>query len=108
MARRNGGSEAGDFQESKAKLAEDLRLVAEDTEQLIKATGGELAAKTREIREHLKVVLADAQETCARLEEQAQAGIIATDRAIRRNPYTAIGIAAGVGFLAALIIKRRL
>ena len=106
MPKRNGG-EVTHFQETKAKLTEDLRLVAEDAEELIRATGGELGVKTREIRERLKVVLEDAQETCARLEEQAEAGLQATDKVIRENPYRAIGIAVGIGFLAGFLIKRK-
>ena len=57
MPRRNGGSDLTNFQETKAKLAEDLKLVAEDAEELIKATGGELGERAREIRDRLKVVL---------------------------------------------------
>ncbi len=108
MPRRNGGSEFSTFQETKAKLAEDLRLVAEDTEELIKATGGELSSRAREVQERLKSLLHDAQDTCERLEEQASAGIKATDLVIRNNPYRAIGIAVGVGFLAAYLLKRKI
>ena len=102
--RRNGGNS---FQESKAKLVEDLKLVAEDTEELIAATGGELAEKTREIRNRLKVVLEDAKETCAQLEDQAVEGLRATDRAVRDNPYRSIGIALGAGLLIGFLLKRK-
>lgn len=108
MPKRNGAGDLSDFQETKAKLAEDLRLVAEDAEELIKATGGELAVKTREIRERLRGVLENAQETCERLEEQAELGLKATDKAIRKHPYRAIGIAAGVGIVAGYLLKRKL
>jgi ElaB/YqjD/DUF883 family membrane-anchored ribosome-binding protein len=107
MPRHNGGTELSDFQETKAKLAEDLKLLAEDAEELIKSTGGELAEKTREVRERLKFVLEDAKATCARLEEQTAAGFRATDRTIRENPYSAIGIALGAGLLIGFLIKRR-
>lgn len=107
MPNRNGGHEITHFQETKAKLAEDLRLVAADAEELIKATGGELEVKTREIRQHLKTVLQDAQASCARLEEQAEERLRMTDQMIRENPYRSIGIAAGIGFLAGLLITRR-
>jgi ElaB/YqjD/DUF883 family membrane-anchored ribosome-binding protein len=106
MARRNGGSETN-FQETKAKLADDLRLVAEDAEELIKATGNELGDKAREIRDRLKVVLEDAKETCAKLEDQAAAGFRATDRVLRENPYRSIGIALGTGLLIGFLFKRR-
>jgi ElaB/YqjD/DUF883 family membrane-anchored ribosome-binding protein len=105
MPIRNGGMT--NFQESKAKLAEDLKLVAEDAEELIKATGGELGERAREIRDRLKVALEDAKETCARLEDQASAGFRATDRVVRENPYRSIGIALGAGLLIGFLLKRR-
>jgi ElaB/YqjD/DUF883 family membrane-anchored ribosome-binding protein len=107
MAKGNGTNELTEFQETKAQLIEDLKLVAEDAEELIRATGGELSGKTREIRERLKVVLEDAKEACGRLEDQAAAGVRAADRAIRDNPYTSIGIAVGAGFLIGYLLKRK-
>lgn len=104
---QNGRGELSEFQETKEQLIEDLKLVAEDAEELIRATGGEVAEKTREIRERLKAVLEDAREACARLEDQAAAGVRATDRVIRDNPYASIGIALGAGFLIGCLLKRR-
>src|SRR5690242_10923770 len=83
MARRNGTGGLSEFQQTKEQLIEDLKLVAEDAEELMKAAGGELAGKTQEIRDRLKVVLDDAKETCARLEDQTAAGFRAADRTIR-------------------------
>jgi ElaB/YqjD/DUF883 family membrane-anchored ribosome-binding protein len=107
MAIENGRNDLSEFQETKAQLVADLKLVAEDAEELIKATSGEVAEKTREIRERLKMVLEDAKEACARLEDQAAAGFRATDRVIRDNPYASIGIAVGAGFLIGWLLKRR-
>lgn len=104
MSKRNGGKS---FQETKAKLANHLSLVAQDTEELMKATGGEIAEKTLEVRERLKMVLEDAKETCAELEEQAEAGFRAADRVVRENPYRSIGVAVGVGFVIGYLLKRR-
>lgn len=108
MPRRNGGIESSSFQESKAKIAEDLRLLAQDAEEFAEATRGELSSAAKEIQERMKGLLHDAQETCQRLEAQAEAGIKATDLVIRNNPYRAIGIAMGVGFLTAYLVKRKL
>jgi ElaB/YqjD/DUF883 family membrane-anchored ribosome-binding protein len=107
MALQNGRTNLSEFQETKEQLVEDLKLVAEDAEELIRATGGEVAEKTREIRERLKVVLEDARQACVRLEEQAAEGMRATDRVIRDNPYASIGIALGAGFLIGCLLKRR-
>lgn len=107
MPRKNGTSDLSEFQETKTQLIEDMKLVARDAEELIKAAGGEVTEKTREIRERLKVVLEDAKETCARLEDQAVEGFRATDKIIRDNPYRAIGIAVGAGFLVGFLLKRK-
>jgi ElaB/YqjD/DUF883 family membrane-anchored ribosome-binding protein len=106
MPIRNGGNVTG-FSEAKSRLADDLRLVAEDADILIRAGGSELAEKTREVRERLKVVLEDAKTTCARLEEQAGMSLRKADQTVREKPYQAIGIAVAVGFLAGFLIKRR-
>ena len=85
----------------------DGHWVAEDAEELIKATGAEIAEKTREVRERLKMDLEDAKEACARLEDQASAGMRAADRSVRENAYRSIGIALGAGFIIGWMLKRR-
>lgn len=107
MPTENGQGQLSEFQETKAQLVEDLKLVAQDAEELIKATGGELAERTKEVRERLRVVLEDAKQACARLEDQASAGMRAADRAVRENPYRSIGIALGAGFVIGWLLKRR-
>ncbi|MEP6662944.1 MAG: DUF883 family protein [Verrucomicrobiota bacterium] len=99
--------ELTEFQEAKAKLAEDLRMIASDAEELIKAGGSELAEKSKEVRDRLRQVLADAKETCARLEERAEEGVRQADQLVRNNPYRSIGIALGAGFVIGLLIGRR-
>ena len=41
------------------------------------------------------------------MEEQARAGVRATDHAIREHPYESIGIAFGVGMLLGVLINRK-
>lgn len=89
------------------KLSDDLNMVAEDAEELMRAAGGELAEKTREARERLRAVLDDAKQACANLEDKAEAGLKVADRAVRENPYAALGIALGIGFLLGAYIKRK-
>ncbi|MEO7297009.1 MAG: DUF883 family protein [Verrucomicrobiota bacterium] len=95
------------FQEKKTKLSNDLKAVAEDAEELIRATGGEVAERTRLARERLGQLVDQARDTCAQLEEQAVARVRATDQSIRENPYRSIGVAVGVGFLVGAWLKRK-
>lgn len=70
-------------------MAEHAHDVAED----IQATGAAVLDRAKDIY------------------QSAQNGVVTgvrtTDRAIRKNPYQAIGIAFGVGLLAGFLIKRR-
>ncbi len=106
MRRENSGIKT-DFQETKAKLAEDLRLVAEDAEELMKVAGGELGERTREVRERLSAALDNAKTRCAELSEQAEEGLRVADRSIRANPYRSVGIALSAGLLLGFLLKRR-
>lgn len=100
----NGTTQRGNLT---SKLSADLHAIANEAENLIEAQGKDLAERTKEIRDHLSEALDTAQETLATLETQANEGLKATDRAIRKHPYQAVGIALGLGLLAGLLIKRR-
>jgi ElaB/YqjD/DUF883 family membrane-anchored ribosome-binding protein len=81
-------------------LADEIKDVAREAENLASATGEDWAERAQAIRQRL----AELSET---VQEKAVAGAKATDRAIRANPYQAMGVAFAVGFLAAVLIKRR-
>lgn len=82
------------------KLVEDLTVLAQDVEELVKVSSGPLG-------EHSKEQLASAVHRIKvrsdRLKKHAIAGARATDRAIRLHPYTSLGIAVGVGFVLGAI-----
>ena len=88
---------------TREKIAEDFSVLKKDVQELLKATAsvvGEKAAEARvKVEESLKVAqdkLAAAQETAVIKGKEA---IAATDEYVRDNPWNAVGIAAGVGFL---------
>ena len=89
------------------KLVHDLKTVARDAEDLIKATAGEVGDKAREARSRLSATLASAKESLETLQEKAIAGAKATDRVIREHPYQSIGIAFGLGVLIGVLVNRR-
>ncbi|MEI7731199.1 MAG: DUF883 family protein [Verrucomicrobiota bacterium] len=96
---------------SKEKVAEDLRILAQDAEELLKVTAGEvsdkLGEKARAARGRLIATLDKAKDTCHRIEEKAIDAAKATDKAIRTHPYQAMGIAFGVGLLVGVLLARR-
>ncbi|MCP5518999.1 MAG: DUF883 domain-containing protein [Verrucomicrobiales bacterium] len=89
------------------KLISDLKAVARDTEDLLKATADQAGEKAAELRERLNSALGSARSACERLENRALAGAETTDRKIREHPYESIGIAFGVGLLLGVILGRR-
>ena len=89
------------------KLVSDLKHVAHDTEELLKASAGEVSDKAREARARLVTAVERAKESCERLQEKAVAGAKATDKTIREHPYQSIGIAFGVGILIGVLVTRK-
>ncbi|MFA7282048.1 MAG: DUF883 family protein [Sterolibacterium sp.] len=98
-------------QGSKEKLIADFKVVVADTEELLRSTAGQAGEKISELRakaqDHLataKAKLADAE--AAIVDKAKQAGRVADDY-VHDNPWSAVGIAAGVGFLIGLLVGRR-
>jgi ElaB/YqjD/DUF883 family membrane-anchored ribosome-binding protein len=98
-------------QVSKEKLIADFKVVVADTEELLRSTAGQAGEKISELRakaqDHLttaKAKLADAE--AAIVDKAKQAGRVADDY-VHDNPWSAVGIAAGVGFLIGLLVGRR-
>ncbi len=92
---------------STGKLVGDLKTVARDTEELLKAGAEGAHDKACEARARLSAALERAKDACARLEEKAVAGAKATDKVIRDHPYQTIGIAFGIGVLIGVLVTRR-
>jgi ElaB/YqjD/DUF883 family membrane-anchored ribosome-binding protein len=92
------------------KLMDDLRTVIHDAEALLKATSaqtgeklGEVRARAEESLRQARTRLAEAQQTVTQHAHELTA---ATDQYVRENPWRAVGIAAGVGVLIGLLLRR--
>ena len=96
---------------TKEKLAEDLRVVITDAEELLRATAsqaGEKAAAARErIQESLRVAKERLAETGTALAQRTRQAAKATDEYVHENPWKAIGIAACIGVIVGMLISRR-
>lgn len=98
-------------QVNKEKLVADFKVVIADAEELLRATAGQAGEKISDLRakaqDHLanaKIKLADAE--AAVVDRAKQAGRVADDY-VHENPWGAVGVAAGIGFLVGLLIGRR-
>ncbi len=94
-------------EQANERLARDLKALAHDAEELMKATAGQAGEKVSEMRQRLGAAIESAKATCLRLEEKTLAAAKATDLTIREHPYESIGIAFGVGLLVGVLVARR-
>ena len=93
------------------QLVSDMKSVISDAEDMLQATadqaGDKVATLRARIQERLKgaqLRLSDAEEA---LREKTRAAARATDTYVHESPWTAVGVAAGVGLLLGLIVARR-
>jgi ElaB/YqjD/DUF883 family membrane-anchored ribosome-binding protein len=89
------------------KLVTDLKVIAHDTEELIKASAGQVGEKAQEARARLSAAIESAKAACRRLEDKAIEGAKATDKVIREHPYQSIGVAFGIGILIGVLVTRK-
>jgi len=101
---------AGTDQFGVEKLRDDMRLLAGDLEQLLRATANQTGKQVAQVRaraeESLKLArgrLADAQETA--LAKTRAAGAAADDY-VRDNPWQALAIASAVGIALGIALSR--
>ncbi len=96
---------------SKDKLIADFKVVVADAEELLRATASQAGDKAADLRARIQSRLADAKvhiaEAEAALVDKAKQVGKAADNYVQDNPWRAVGIAAGFGFLLGLLIGRR-
>jgi ElaB/YqjD/DUF883 family membrane-anchored ribosome-binding protein len=86
------------------KVVTDVKLLASDIEELVKATAAQSGDKLAETRARVQQALAGAKETVVvRGAEAARA----TDRYVHEHAWKAVGISAGIALLVGLLIGRR-
>ena len=99
-----------DGETTKERLVGDLKSLIGDAEELLKATtsqaGEKIAVARQKIEQSLiegKKALADAEQVV--LKKSKECAEIADDY-VRENPWSAVGIAAGVGLVLGLLLRR--
>ena len=93
------------------QLVSDMKSAIADAEDMLHASadqaGDKIAGMRARIQERLhgaRIRLADAE---ASLIAKTRAAARATDAYVHESPWTAVGIAAGVGLLIGVILGRR-
>ena len=99
-----------DGETSKERLVGDLKTLITDAEELLKATTSQAGEKVTAARQRIeqsliegKKALADAEKVLVK--KSKECAEIADDY-VRENPWGAVGIAASVGLVLGLLIRR--
>jgi len=96
---------------TREKLAQDLKIVISDAEELLRATAGQASEKASAAREKIQDSLRNAKAKLAEVEDilldKGKEAARATDEYVHDHPWRAVGIAAGVGLVIGLLISRR-
>ncbi len=97
--------------QQKDRLVHDMKLVMNDVDELLRATAAQANGELDELQSRTRERLQAARHALSDFEQQAVEKLKATTRAsdqyVHEHPWTSIGIAAGVGALAALLMSRR-
>ena len=93
------------------QLVSDIKSVISEGEEILSATADQAGEKIGNLRERIKMRLADSKVRLIHAEEvllaKTKATAQATDEFVHESPWTSIGIAAGVGVLIGMLISRR-
>jgi ElaB/YqjD/DUF883 family membrane-anchored ribosome-binding protein len=96
---------------SQEKLVTDIRAVIADAEEILLATADQTGEKIASLRTRIKERVLDARIRLDAAEEvlieKTRAAARATDNYVHENPWQAVGIGAGIGFLLGLVLGRR-
>jgi ElaB/YqjD/DUF883 family membrane-anchored ribosome-binding protein len=96
---------------SQEKLVTDIRAVIADAEEILMATADQTGEKIASLRSRIKERVLDARIRLDAAEEvlveKTRAAARATDDFVHENPWQAVGIGAGIGFLLGLVLGRR-
>ncbi len=95
---------------STEKLMDDLKTLIGDAEELLKATASQAGERVAAARQKIEQSLAEGKQALADAEkiviERSKEYADIADDYIRKNPWNAVGIAAGVGLILGLLMRR--
>lgn len=93
------------------KLMKDLRAVVVGTEDLLKATSEQTGERIEKVRakaeESLRNARARVQASGHELQAAAQDAARQVNDQVREHPWTAVGVAAGIGLIVGILLGRK-
>ena len=111
MTTKKSSATHEEVQINSENLIGDFKALMADAEDLIKATADHEDGPLGVIRSKALDTLNNAKETISSVEgtvtEKAKVVAERADEFVHRNPWEAVGVAAGLGLLIGLFISRR-
>lgn len=93
------------------RLMTDVKVLVNDTEDLVKATVSQAGEKIVEMRQRAQDAANNLKPQLQKIEkamvEKTKASVTAADTYIHDNPWTGMGVSAGIGLVIGLLIGRR-
>lgn len=92
------------------KLVTDLKALIGDAEELLKATASQAGEQVAALRRRMETSLKEGRETLADAQDifydTTKDAAEAAGAYIQKNPWSAIGVAAAVGLVLGMLIRR--
>ena len=93
------------------QLIDDLTTVIRDAENLLRATAAQTGDKVQEVRARAEESVRQAKIRLEGVQQEAleHARVLAgeADQYVRGNPWQAVGVAASIGLVLGLLMRRR-
>lgn len=97
--------------ENRTSLVSDIQAALEGAEDLLKAAAASSGEKAADLREKANLLIQQGRAKLRVAEEmvveKSKAAARAADGYVHENPWTAIGVAAAVGFLLGMLTNRK-
>jgi ElaB/YqjD/DUF883 family membrane-anchored ribosome-binding protein len=98
-------------QVTKERLMSDVNTVLVEAEDLLRQAAQSTGEQATDLRRRAQAAISSAKTRLVDVEhkvvDQAKHAAKATDSWVHDHPWTAIGVAAGIGVLLGLIVNRR-
>jgi ElaB/YqjD/DUF883 family membrane-anchored ribosome-binding protein len=96
---------------SQEKIVSNIKSVIADAEEILVATADQTGEKIATLRSTIRERLLDARirldEVEQAMKDKTRAAARATDDYVHDNPWQAVSVGAGIGFLLGFILGRR-
>jgi ElaB/YqjD/DUF883 family membrane-anchored ribosome-binding protein len=92
------------------KLAQDIKVLVNDAEELIKATAQDASGTAVELRRRMQRAVDEVKPQLVKFEttvtEKATSAARLTDTYVHDQPWAAVGVSAAIGLIIGLLISR--